>query len=224
MRLVILSFFPLFASGCDSQMQRHVAEAQRDLKDPDPGKRADAASSLGNWGADGKVFLPLLHDALKDDAPLVRVNAAIAICEIDPSQRKAVVPIFAGAADGEDRVFGDKSIARNTAIIELRKCGSDAKSAVPVLKKRLAGSNPYERVIAAAALTQIDKSTYELAFPILAEGLKGEQLTRVEAARAYCALGTDAKQYLPDVRRLLDDKDTYVRSEVSKAWKKAGLN
>ncbi|MBM3997135.1 MAG: hypothetical protein FJ303_23740 [Planctomycetes bacterium] len=156
---------------------------------------------------------------LRDENVLVRVRAATEICEIDPSQNVVAIPVLEVAADGEGYVDGDKSIARNLAIIELGKHRSNAKSAIPILKKRLSGT-PYERVIAAAALAQIDKSTYEIAFPILAAGLKEEQITRVTAARAICELGDDAKDLMPSVRKLLEDEDEFVRTEVARALKR----
>lgn len=223
MRFSALLLLTIASTGCDSGIRRHYEIVQEELSDPDPKVRALAASHLTNlWGDDGKIFIPLLQKSLKDDNVLVRVQAARTICRFDPAQRSVAIPVLEEAADGEGNVSDDKSLARNLAIVALGGQGSYARSALPVLKKRLAGHS-YERAIAAAALTQIDPSTYKIAFPILANCLNEGQSERVVAAWAFCRAGADAKDYLPSVRKLLEDDDEYVRSEVARALKSMGL-
>jgi hypothetical protein len=219
MRFAILALLLAGVLGCDdreARMRVHLANTKKDLSDPDPIRRAMYASMLGFEKAKGKVYLPLLQESLKDESLYVRVQAAIAMCRIDPDQAATVMPVLTAAVDGPPHLIEYDGVARNLAILELPKLGPIAESAIGVLKKRLS-DHPYTRTIAAAALAQIDKSTYDTTFPILAEGLRGGQSERIAAAQAFCKLGDDAKEFMPSVRKLLDGDDRFVRSEVEKA-------
>ncbi len=188
------------------------------VKSPDAATRAHAASFLGSIGPEAKICLPALEDALKDKNPLVRVEAANAIWRIDPEIKRLAVPMLSDAA-GAGMIWGDASLAKNLSIKYLGEIGPEAKEAIPNLKLCLKSESRYERVIAATAMIQIDKTTREIALPVLSYGLRKDQdqFTKVEAADALCKLGRDAKEFMPAVRKLLEDDDTFVRGRVARA-------
>jgi HEAT repeat protein len=85
--------------------------------------RIMSASALGNMGAKARDALPALHDALKDEDPQVRVEAARAIWGI-ARDHKTAVPLLKEELGG---------VARQRAILGLGDIGPAAKDAFPAL-------------------------------------------------------------------------------------------
>jgi HEAT repeat protein len=136
------------------------------LKSTDPEVRIVAATGLGRIGPDAKVAVAPLINALKDKDRDVRRKAAEALGGIGPAARAAIPPLiealddlditasYSPAADALGRIgkasveplFGalrsDDRIVRRMATVALTAIGSEAKAAVPALRRASRPTRP----------------------------------------------------------------------------------
>jgi len=93
--------------------------------------RFHAATALGNLGHNARAALPvLIHTALWDEDPAVRVEAAMALWKIDRTGPLVVPALIKGLADENELICW---IAADC----LGQIGSEARQAVPALKQAL---------------------------------------------------------------------------------------
>ena len=115
-----------------------------------------------------------------------------ALLRIDATVAKAIVPEIAKALAHED-----PAVVR-LACVALGMIGSKAKDAVPALAALLDGKEATSAVAAARALTRIGPSPDVV--PALGRCVRSDDGELViQALRALCAAGFDAKAALPDV-------------------------
>jgi HEAT repeat protein len=179
------------------------------LKSENSQVREGAAEVLGEIGKDAKTAVPQLKDLLKDNAPHVRVQAAMALyrAEYRPA---AMIALLAGAAKQNDT-------GRLGAIRSLGKIGPAAKRAVPVLAEALKNKSISVRDFAARALEHIGPGA-EKAVPALTVALKDpEALVRMTSVWALDAIGPGAKAAVPALKELTRDKDLAFRMRATQA-------
>lgn len=116
---------------------------------PAPGRRALAASELGELGPLAKAAIPSLIQVLKSQDHGARIPAANALGEIH-SDPDLVIPALIGCLDDK---LDDLPEAAAAA---LAKFGAQSKAAVPKLVKMLSDKEDDVRAAAAEALKKID--------------------------------------------------------------------
>jgi HEAT repeat protein len=93
--------------------------------------RFHAAIALGNLGGDARPALPvLIHTALWDEDPAVRVEAAVALWKIDRTGPLVIPALIKALADDNELICW---IAADC----LGQIGSEARQAVPALQQAL---------------------------------------------------------------------------------------
>ncbi|MFO0906711.1 MAG: HEAT repeat domain-containing protein [Pirellulales bacterium] len=142
------------ALACSGPVQVYVQNIElqntaNELTSVDPSTRAFAAFRLGEAGSRSKRHIGALVKVLSDRDPRVRVEAAYAICRIDPSLAAGHVPVIAA------EIKSDTSLARRTAIIYLGRLGKVADCAVQELSALIDLPEFYDRVLVAAAVMRI---------------------------------------------------------------------
>ena len=94
--------------------------------------RFHAAVALGELGPDGRPALsPLIHAALWDEDPAVRVEAAVALWKIDRNKGPLVIPALVKA------LANDNELICWIAADYLGQIGPEAREAVPALRQAL---------------------------------------------------------------------------------------
>jgi HEAT repeat protein len=145
---------------------------------------------------------------------MVRVEAAFAIWRIDPKEIPIAMPVLVKEIDST------VSLSANTAMIHLGSIGPAAVDAIPGLTNVLKRAEScYQRVLAAAALAEIDRPNCKLTIPVLREGLKDKQATQMAAAAALRRMGPAAREAVPDLKALLLSDDEVARDAASRALK-----
>jgi HEAT repeat protein len=207
------------------------------------GIRLDAASLLGALGPAAAPAVPALIARLNDDDPHVRAVSAQSLSAISPNDSTVVValiarlsgpdrdnvirPLSAAGAEAREavpeltKIAADASLRPKTrweAIRTLQKIGRDAKPAVPTLIKSLEDEDDLVREHAAESLGEIGDPA---AAPHLTRVLSDRvALVRRDAVRSLGQLGLSAKDALPAVKKLLDDKEELVRDAARTALRR----
>jgi hypothetical protein len=133
-------------------MDAHLPELVKMLRDKDAMVRVGAAYDLGRIGPAAKDAVPALVEALTDKDAVVRAIAAEGLGRIGPAAKDAVRALIEALEDEE--VF-----VRNRAAYALGEIGPAAKDAVPALKEALEDKDEVVRRYAAEALEKIEKPT-----------------------------------------------------------------
>jgi HEAT repeat protein len=131
------------------------------LRDKQPAVRRDAASALGDHGPRGRDALPALRVALKDSDSEVLLYAALAVAQIDPEARGAVVPLLAGTK-GLHSYHVRQVLQRLT------------RRALPALEEAMKDDDAYVRGEAALAILSVDRRAWKTALPGLTEWITSE--------------------------------------------------
>ena len=184
------------------------------LKDPDVKVRRKAIFALGVLGSDAEEAVPALASIMVDDPDFtLRIEASLALSKMGGLARPAV-PALA-------RALGDEQpLVRMNAARTLLNLGGEARPAVPALIGAMkAGENegqllPFEisiQEVATVALGRASVGTDE-GVAALTEALEGARTDgmRRAAARALGEVGANARPAAPQLRALLDDRDTSV--------------
>lgn len=183
--------------------------ALRDLEDPNPRVRVQAADALGKLKDEpARRALPALQRALNDDDPEVRYTAALALGELgDQGCLKALMQMVEG--DGHP-------MPRQAAVIALGMLGDER--ATRVLVKALREAPPDVRFQATTSLVQVNP---EAAVKPLRRALSDDDVeVRGSAVAALGDLG-DARAARA-VARLLDDPEPGIRMEAAVALARLG--
>ena len=191
---------------------------------------------------------PVLIRLLKDDSPVVRCEAALAVSELGIKQ-KSVIPVLTSLLNDEDikvrynailclGMYGpDASTAvpdltkslgnddtglRQRAAWCLGKIGTEAKPALPELIKALSNGSPSVKQSSAQAIGHLGLEATD-ALPALTKSLKSSTPeVRRSSVWALGMIGTGAKKAIPDVEKAKDDSDEQVRKLASQALVKIG--
>jgi HEAT repeat protein len=173
-----------------------------------PRLRHEAASAIGEFGAEAKAAVPCLIDALKDKDEIVRISAAHTLGSIGPDARPALLPLFQmlKTKDPSDFYWAAHALARIAGKDELV-----IRTLVDALNdKQLIA---FSRGAAAAALGVIGQPA-KAAIPDLVKALRADEQFDARAgprlaicsARALRGMGLDAESALPELSALLRDE------------------
>jgi hypothetical protein len=192
----------------DLEEQRRLIIALSANKDA----RGEAARIvLAPIGARTKIAIPVLAEALKDEAAPVRAGAAAALYWI-AEDAGVVVPALTGALrDRDGRV-------RRLSGMALARIGPDARSAVPALIQVLGDEDARVRAAALSALARIGPD----AAAGLLESLRNDMAARIRAAAAAAlpAISDRPPTVIPALIEAMKDADAGVRAAAARALKK----
>jgi HEAT repeat protein len=140
--------------GLDPDNRKAWDALHEALKDREEFNRVQALDALGQMGSAAKKELPLVKDALKDSAPNVRVQAALALWRIDKQTDEAVAALVA--------IVKQKDLPnqRAQAANILATLGADAKKAVPDLLEARKDRDLSLRNAATEAIKKIDPEAF----------------------------------------------------------------
>jgi HEAT repeat protein len=192
----------------DLHEQRRLITALSANKDARGGA---ARIVLARVGARTKTVIPVLIEALKDEAAPVRAGAAAGLYWI-AEEAGAAVPALAGALQDPD------SRVRRLSGLALARIGPGARAAVPALIQVLGDEDARVRAAAISALGRIGPD----AAAGLVEALQKDKAARIRAAAA-AALPTipdRAPAAVPALIAAMKDADAGVRAAAAQALKK----
>lgn len=163
-----------------SYLDRTLTQWLADLKSRDKAARRDAAEYLRQLDPRTLAPLPALRAALKDPDSAVRSRAAASLVWLDRGLGPEAQPVLIQAlCDAEAGVRADAAEA-------LGLLGSEARPAVPALRRALKDEKNVVREAAAVALASIDPAQAGQAVPVLLAAWKSPAphmgLTPVELA------------------------------------------
>jgi HEAT repeat protein len=185
-----------------------VPEVMKRLAEPDDDWRIPAALCLGAIGPDARAAAPALKKLLTEPNPELRLAATYALARVEndlPSYRPQLVRLSRSKTIRYENVFAEvfdrlapdcpellpaaaemigSSLVGETIVTGFRKYGRAARETVPTLRKRL---------------TEMSRPEW------FAYGGPGRWV--YEPCQVLGAIGPDAKEALPDLRRLLDHPD-----------------
>jgi HEAT repeat protein len=192
----------------DLQEQRRLITELSSHKDT-RGKAARIV--LAPVGAQTKTAIPIMADALKDEAAPVRAGAAAALYWI-AAEAGAVIPALTAALEDRDRRV------RQFSAMALGRIGPDARSAVPALIQVLADEDGR---VHAAAVSALGRSGPD-AGAGLVEALQKDKAARIRAAAAAAlpTLPDRPPGAIPALIEALKDADAGVRAAAARALKK----
>jgi hypothetical protein len=198
----------------------------RALDDSDPEARRQAVHALGAIGADAERAVPQLAKMLVEDPDReLRIEAALALCKMDPAS-KAAVPQLVQALDDPE------PLVRMNATQALFRLKTDARPAIPALIRGLqdpanhtnANAFPFTvQEMMALTLGRASAGTtdgVEALTEALTEGATLE--VRRAAARALGDVGPAARSAAPHLRALLKHKHPRTRQDAAEALRKMG--
>lgn len=182
--------------------KRSVTPLAAALSDTDEYVRADAAGALGALGPLAKPAEPTLQKALKDDAELVRVNAASALWRVSENNKDLILPVL------REGMTSRQSFVRVSSIWSLQQMGPAAAGAQKDLRRALDDEDEFVRRSAAAALGDIGPKASD-AIPDLSKALKDKsEYVRIVAARAICRIDGDRSEpAIAALSRIMQDTD-----------------
>jgi HEAT repeat protein len=192
----------------DLQEQRQLITALA----ANEGARGEAAQIiLAPRGVRTKSAIPVLTEALTDEAAPVRAGAAAALCWI-AAEAGTAIPALTGAL--QDR---DPRVRRLSSLV-LARLGPAARSAVPALIKVLVDEDPRVRATATAALSRIGPD----AGTGLLQALATDKDARIRAASAAAlpAIRPRSPAAVPALLEAMKDADAGVRAAAGQALKK----
>ncbi|MCX7015949.1 MAG: HEAT repeat domain-containing protein [Candidatus Sumerlaeota bacterium] len=207
----------------------------RQLSDPDPAVRREAALDVLRKGAEAREAWPALIQALLADADLDRALAAHVLYTKPPT--KPDVPAWIESMRN-DRLYCA------AAAFQLSRLGPGAKEAVPALIEVLRYEDQHPRMFAALALAMIGPDAAP-AVPALVRAMEDAgssdsptanyMYVRAAAAFALGMIGPAAREAVPALARFMEDNGgkaggaaqgfrTYQRAAAGFALGEIGLN
>jgi HEAT repeat protein len=207
---------------------KDTAQALRGARDDiSPRVRIAVAVARIRLSGDSREGLPTLVELLSHEDPGIRGEAAHALGTLGKEARdavKALREILEEPKDAKDqkgkpiaRVVRTAYERREAALALVRITGEagDVVTAVTILRQGLSDMDADVRGMSAAALTTLGPAA-KIAVPDLVPCLKHPSpIVRGHAARALGNLG--AKDFMPDLKKLLSDKDARVCVEAAAA-------
>jgi len=179
-----------------------VTELIAAVNSSDESARLVAIDRLGLMREKAADAVPLLAAALKDSSAVVRAHAAKALGDIGTPATSVVPELMTLTADKDN-------VVRREAIESIGRIHPDAEVSVPLFIKLIESSDPEARHAATTALTDQGKA----AVPFLTKALSNEKAT-YWACIILGHIGPDAKDAVPALTELIDDKRSEVRREA----------
>jgi HEAT repeat protein len=195
-----------------------LAVVEKALADPSAELRRSAVATLGSLGGVAKA-VALLVKLLGDSDPLIRREAACALCDRSVKVEPAVKALQAGLRDADVGVRWWSALALAASETDLRRLEEDVLRAfhlafLPVGEKETPPARTIQEVQAPASTRAV---------PALVEVLKNRPARlRIEAARALALLGLDARAAQPALLEALTSDDTLVRRGAADALGQMG--
>jgi HEAT repeat protein len=189
-----------------------VPQLARQLtRDDDDEVRMAMADALGAIDRGSDAAIGALTQALSDDHAYVRTHAAMALGQIGPKARQAVLGLLALLDDGE---------ARTAAALAVVEIDQRLDAAMPVLLDALDDPGPWAASQAAYNIGRIGPAA-KAAVPKLLAMLEDDETGM--AAEALGKLGEAAAPALPKLRRALELEDGKLRVHAAiSVWKLCG--
>jgi len=170
--------------------------------DKDPGVQASVISALNSINPKGKEYLAVYMGAIDAPSGRARCLAAEAIGKMGEAAAGAIPVLIKGLKDEKELN------TRMASAWGLSQVGAGAKAAASALVETLGDPGSRVRWHAADTLAKLGTD-------VLDEVIKGlgheNRLIRYGCADVLGRLGKDAKKALPQLMKLLQDKDAYVR-------------
>jgi len=194
--------------------------------------RFSAISALGALGPKAVAAIPVVTRNLSDSDSTIRVASAVAAWQIQ-GKTNVLVAFLAKELENEldhgsprsavPNCMGPHEITLLGISGVLRKIGSQAKPAVPLLRQVRNDTNVWLRITAAEALWTINRETNELV-PICLETLKyfdpGAQAIAADLVDQFCV---EQHAALPELHEMLASRDTRVQLHAAHAlWTLTG--
>jgi len=210
------------------------------LESGDNDQRLAACQVLSEAGEEVAAVLPGLTKALKDKSPNVRLAAVKAIAQAGPLALPVEDDLIAALADKNDNVHREainalgklgfestpklvkaldsrNSRTREGAARAIGRYTDRIEVAKPKLLTLLSDSNVNVRLAVIDALTNSGPSIV----PTMIRQLKSSNvIRRFSAARILGNLGDESKDAIPELRKMLNDKDSLLREEAQRALAK----
>jgi HEAT repeat protein len=200
----------------DQTLDPEVIHALDRLGSPPLAKMLDAllkgdpgvAYELGLLGPRAKSLAPSLRSALSDERLQIRIDAASALIQIDPTARESMPVLIDALENHSDEAFWVPEA--------LRRAGPAAKDAIPALAKLVEAGQ------ALAALLWIDPEG-RACVPALISALKSDEADFVaKAANGLGLVGPRAKEAVPALIGVLSRKfgepSNGIDPQVSAVW------
>jgi HEAT repeat protein len=199
-----------------------VSQLIENLGSRDPSLRFQAAYALALMGPEASEAVAALAQLLRDREALVREAAAFALGLIGPEARAAVPNLIASLNDHSPSV-------RACSATALGRIGPAAVAAIPPLTAAAAGSVPFDRLFALAALetleggNRLNRQASEISD--LIERLSSQKADqRSRAAYLLAQRGSEAREAVPELIRLLRDDQDAVRKAAAFALGEIGTH
>lgn len=185
------------------------------LLDPDERVRYAAALSLGRIDPHYTEAVPALRGALNDSSPMVQLAAVDSLVRIEPAAAKDAEPILVFLSRKPySLVVRFRAVEGITNILGPEK----ANHAVPWLKIELSDGVPENRLYAARALANIDRSlTPDLVLALSAALSTPFANWRPNLLKTLAEFGPKAREAIPEIELLLYDSAPGVRPETIRA-------
>jgi HEAT repeat protein len=192
------------------------------LDDPATPIRRGAIAVLTQIGPDARTAIPKLVELTglqRGCRVVVRdtvtpLDAVEALLRVDPAFQS--LPKWRSTV--ETLVLRHNPVDQNRAVSILRRVGPAAKPAAPTLLAAMNDSTGELRVYMALTLIELDRAQDAKALPIFLNALKAPVPARQwEVVRALAEIGPLAKDALPDLRKLLQEKKSTPEQRLAVA-------
>ncbi|MBM3837841.1 MAG: hypothetical protein FJ398_07710 [Verrucomicrobia bacterium] len=202
--------------GCQPAAHTAWPDLVAQLQHTNAAVRASAAEALGVCAPATASVTEALEQALCDVQPQVRLEAAFALCQIDPSQEPRCTPYLLDRLQ-DPKVFWRRKAARYLAEMRLT-----CPAAIPTLKFVLKDLDPETRLLAARAIVQTDPDQADSVIPVLRDALldRGPQRRTLAAAQILGDLGPRARGAVPALAEAIDDAYAPSASAAADALEK----
>lgn len=171
----------------------------------DEGFRRNCVAALGAIQSQDAI-IPLTDAMTRDYSPAIRDVAAEALAQLGPLAVPALRKLLK---------HDDKTVAANAARA-LGMIGEKAESAKDDLDFALDDDNGWLRIRAAEALWRITDDPNKAVFALVEELENRDRQIRMQAYRLFKEMGPKAKGGANAIKRLLEDKRSYVRIAAAK--------
>lgn len=197
----------------ERQVEKHVRGW---LSSENASLRAGAVTMLCRLPVPDKVWLAAERKALIDPAPEVRMSAITALAQVPVSKAERLKHLVAALEDDEPQV-------RRRSVEALGDMGGNAKEALQVLLASVQGPSP-SLAYRTAVIQTFGKIGGEakVAVPYLRSLLHDEMdnATCAQSLAALSAIGSKAKEAIPEILKLCEDEDVDLRRTAYEAFGK----
>jgi HEAT repeat protein len=177
-------------------------ELTKQLASGDEATKVAACNKLGMLGTDGASAVDELNSALADSSAEVRAHAAWALGQIGEAAKPAAPALAKAVVDPDGKV-------RRAALKALRAIKPDRNITLPIISHALADADHSVRVHALHSIADMG----EAAMPALLKALDHPE-GKYWAILVLGEMGPQAKDAVPGLTKLLDDKSPQVRREA----------